>query len=394
MSDWRSDITEASFRGVFFHVADATGTAGRRVATHEYPQRDEPYHEDMGREIRDITIEGWLGGDGNSYLPALTELLDAVETAGPGTLVHPLYGELEVVCISCNHTISTAEGGICRLTLTFREAGALLFPAVGASATEAVGTASDGLQSAARLEFLDSFVVSDYPDWVATDAINGVLAQRAQIRLAIMGPGASQIAEAAQLVSALDDLETAVEADVSLVYDPEQLADDLLAIYQLTASLPILRELTTLAGVQSAYAGTQEDEAAAWGNQVALDRYLHRALLGQQAVALAATELAYYQIAVALRDELLARAAAEAELGGSDAAIQGLQDLRVRVAEDIDSRIADLPRLRDHMVAEPTPACVVAYELYGDATRADEITDRNGIPHPGYCSGTLQVLSW
>ena len=41
-----------------------------------------------------------------------------------------------------------------------------------------------------------------------------------------------------------------------------------------------------------------------------------------------------------------------------------------------------------------TPAAVLAYDLYDDASRGEEITRRNGLAHPGFVPPTtLKVLN-
>ncbi|EPR0211413.1 DNA circularization N-terminal domain-containing protein, partial [Escherichia coli] len=45
---WKDRLVEASFRGVPFKVEDEGAPVGRRVETHEYPNRDKPYTEDLG----------------------------------------------------------------------------------------------------------------------------------------------------------------------------------------------------------------------------------------------------------------------------------------------------------------------------------------------------------
>ena len=37
---------------------------------------------------------------------------------------------------------------------------------------------------------------------------------------------------------------------------------------------------------------------------------------------------------------------------------------------------------------ESLPALVVAYKQFADATRVTEVTQRNGIAHPGFCRPT------
>ena len=49
---WPQMLNQASFRGVPFAVYGGDARFGRRLALHEYPGRDKPYIEDMGRSTR------------------------------------------------------------------------------------------------------------------------------------------------------------------------------------------------------------------------------------------------------------------------------------------------------------------------------------------------------
>src|SRR5690606_3408127 len=92
-----------------------------------YPQRDEPYLEDIGRRRRAFTVEGYVLGP--EYFEARDALIRACETSGAGTLVHPFLGALTVSCTSCRVQETTREGGMARFTLSFAEAGENRFPA-------------------------------------------------------------------------------------------------------------------------------------------------------------------------------------------------------------------------------------------------------------------------
>lgn len=46
---WKDRLQDASFRGVPFKVEEESAGTGRRVETHEYPNRDKPYTEDLGK---------------------------------------------------------------------------------------------------------------------------------------------------------------------------------------------------------------------------------------------------------------------------------------------------------------------------------------------------------
>jgi prophage DNA circulation protein len=79
----------------------------------------------------------------------------------------------------------------------------------------------------------------------------------------------------------------------------------------------------------------------------------------------------------------------------SDDVYQVLAGLRSAVAQDLRTRGARLPDLTTYTTPATLPALVVAHRIYGDATRADEITDRNQISHPGFVPGgeELEVLN-
>ena len=79
----------------------------------------------------------------------------------------------------------------------------------------------------------------------------------------------------------------------------------------------------------------------------------------------------------------------------TDAVYAALVGLRAKVSEDLRTRAVALPGMTTYTPQRALPALVVAHRLYGDATRADEITVRNNVRHPGALRGgmDLEVLS-
>ncbi len=62
-------------------------------SVHEYPNRDKPFTEDLGRATRRMTINAYLVGD-DMPINAIVSLA-LLKTGGPGTLVHPQNGEMQ-----------------------------------------------------------------------------------------------------------------------------------------------------------------------------------------------------------------------------------------------------------------------------------------------------------
>lgn len=135
MSLFSSKLRKSSFNGVSFEVTSSNIIFGRRTVTHEYPQRDEPYTEDLGRSARTFDVTGFLVGE--TYIAQTKRLLKVLEESSqdnkPGKLVHPWLGTLNVFLSSKPKIEWQLEQGFTKLTLNFVEAGNLNNPSIAES---------------------------------------------------------------------------------------------------------------------------------------------------------------------------------------------------------------------------------------------------------------------
>jgi prophage DNA circulation protein len=111
----------ASFRGVEFKIDDAARGGGRRQSLFEFPKRDKPYAEDMGRRARKFGVTGYLLGP--DYDAGRDDLIDALEQEGSGQLVHYLFGEFDVSVDTYSVSESRQRGGFSEVSMQFVEAG-------------------------------------------------------------------------------------------------------------------------------------------------------------------------------------------------------------------------------------------------------------------------------
>lgn len=141
---WRSRWRGAKFRGARFHVEAAVRESGRRIVNHEFPKRDVPYAEDMGRRGREFNVRGYIvvyPRDGESelqkkdYVPARDALIKALEEHGPAELQLPLLGVLNVACTRYRVTEENRSGGYCVFDMSFTEFGQA--PAEGTRSSKA-----------------------------------------------------------------------------------------------------------------------------------------------------------------------------------------------------------------------------------------------------------------
>lgn len=147
MSEWSSRLRQASFRGVPFAMLSGDHTQGRRVAVHEFPDRDDPFVEDLGGAAPRLTVRGFLIDEslvygGGDVLTQRTRMEEAASSAGPGALVHPTRGPLQVHCLALT-VGDREEGGWFELAFEFIEAGASTGLDVSSSTSFGVASAVD-----------------------------------------------------------------------------------------------------------------------------------------------------------------------------------------------------------------------------------------------------------
>lgn len=214
---WFDQLQQASFRGVPFGVQGAQGKFGRRVALHEYPNRDKPYVEDMGRSTRKITLTGFLvenslvygGGDVFAQRDAM---VSAAETAGKGTLVHPTLGELQVSVPDGGLTVSERwdQGRYFELGFSFIESGDRLFPTVSATTPDALGSLANSLDLSAALDFISGVT---RPLNLALGTVQGALSLGSAVEATVystVGGFIRQVASVAQDATGLFNLASAL----------------------------------------------------------------------------------------------------------------------------------------------------------------------------------------
>src|SRR4051812_41658896 len=125
---WRDRLQSGSYRGAPFLIQESRGAFGRRNKTHEYPGRDTPWNEDLGKAADRWSIDCLVIGD--DYDSARDALIAALKAKGAATLVHPYLGRVQAsVDGQFQVTDSTLAGGMATFSIQFVEAGADTAPA-------------------------------------------------------------------------------------------------------------------------------------------------------------------------------------------------------------------------------------------------------------------------
>lgn len=418
MSVLSEQLQPASFRGVPFEVEASGITVGRRTVVHEYPQRDRPYVEDMGRATRNITLQCFVVG--SDYLEQAQALMHELEEPGPGTLIHPWLGEMEVTITSVSELQFDQGLGVASVTITATEAGDLEFPAVTADEDTEALEAADAVEKSAVDKFCEDFDLSTINDWVDSalegsllDALNFVSAGDLG-KLFDYAEGVANLADKAMALLSTDPKIFATRLAGALGLS--RWATTVSAWRGVAKSLKNLCKHDKLKARTKAYAERKGEPMSDVTRQVmksqAAIETLVRQLLIAQMVGVSTlvatskdvsspdgeedmrTTTRSYDEIVELRDELCQVLDDELLMEENDEMYQVLDEARTAIF-DVLTHKADA--LQHVVIVKPDdvfPAVVLAYDYHDDADRDLEIARRNGVEHEGFCPASeLRVLS-
>lgn len=419
MADWRDSLLPASIGGVPILVSEVRVQIGRRTISTEFPNRDTPAREDMGRRARRYVVTAYVIGSG--YMAARDAVMDVLESEGPYVFGHPWQGDFPVIldpggAVEVQET--EADGGKASFSFTLVESG-------DPGGVRIVPSTSSALAAAAAAVVVAG--MADLEKELGLDKIGDVLDQaKAALDKATSAMDAAQrkisstlgIAEAVDVAAALHDMKVAA---ASLLGTPGNLLAKLGAIVASIMGLikqADLDDVETFPGgeklirveaalVTTADLGTLDlvtpppypkgpKDPAATAAEANLGKALKVAVVASAAdlfveLPLDSTDTAAKvlgvlggQLAVLLLDPAT-----------SDTLYTNLGALKAALDEHLAGLSTSLPSLGEFTPTTTTPALLIAYNKYGDPTRDLEIVARNLIADPNFVPGgvALQVIS-
>lgn len=401
MSLFSSKLRKASYNGVSFEVTSSTVKFGRRTVTHEYPQRDEPYTEDLGRSARSFDVKGFIVGE--TYIAQTKRLLKALEASSdnnePGKLVHPWLGTLRVYLSSQPQVNWDLEKGVTDITLSFVEAGNLNNPSISESWGNKLRSAVDGFIDDSLSAFdLTMEQIEEYSkviDEIANGSYMDIL-------------GSLQDSNLSKLFDLGDSLENlANTATQALSLGAKDLGKDIASALGLGAYINSVRNWRDSAKalidavknpVFAHHATTTSSTSIEQANS-AITTYTRQLMLANLAgsVSMIGTTLDLYDDEVdeelgirsdievrELRDETFNLLIQEQLNLGTDehALFNDLDDLIINVYHYLSETVLQDNQLVDFTPKTSAPTLTLAYDKYTDALRVDEIVRRNNIINP------------
>ncbi|WP_314188548.1 DNA circularization protein [Yersinia massiliensis] len=422
-TSWRGRLAEGkgTFRGVpFWMIEDATLTGGRRIVRHEYPLRDDGQTEDMGRALRQYAFTAVVLGD--DYFDQRDALIEALEANGVAELVHPNWGTLNVQIETYTVRESCGALGTAIFSITFSPAADDTAPIE----TEDTQLNSDSLADSLLSDVQTAWATATEKMADATAAMNEV--EKTVNTLTNGVRGLTSSSGGASLLAAALALKGSI---THLINTPGQLFGDMFdlikGISETGASAVSSRALKkTLVGVQTQF--TSNEPAVAHIQQImntAVTTYIAAELAevtlaaakegaqvtpgtpaltgGNNGVSLVSPEIQAETEAAAIEtledcnqavselgDVLLDALINTGDMGWFQSSSQ-VRTYRLTFIQHMMATAQNLPTARAVQLTGTEPALVTLYRHTGDVLHLDRFIRRNGIRHPAFVTGGVDV---
>lgn len=397
-------LRKASYEGIQFDVDSATLSFGRRTVTHEFPQRDAPYVEDLGKATRQFSIQGFIVGD--DFIDRSKRLIDKIESqvgtdrrANHGKLVHPWLGSLEVTPIDNPSITYDKAKRICTFTLTFLEAGN----------ESTKKTTSWANQLLSKADALYAKIFGDWtPDKIAgivddvTSQINSCAAVLSNCQFAQMFNLGNDILEmghdiATSLYNKKEQARSSLLGALGLSQYAQSTTDWKLASIKCTdaITLPVLKPVNVASSTGTSKKLSDKERINEAVDEIKKNFRFVLIANAMGAISMIGEDndvdtdsnskktLSDEQI-LKIRNNLLDAIDAEMLIQGTDdnQDYLDLVDSYVAVYKFLTEKLNGDSGIETVTLKQSEPSFVLAYDKYGDSTRADEIAERNDVINP------------
>jgi prophage DNA circulation protein len=413
---WREQLLPASFRGISFLIPQTSVPVGMKGQLHEFPQRDTPFFEQLGKQSQVHKMTGWvIGAD---CFDRRDKLIEALNTPGGGELVHPWLGKMQVKAGECEMSHDLMGGGMISFDLTFYPDVPLKTPAAKVNTQAQVVDSSESLLTSSLNRYQ-----------TAMGTVNQARLGLMQMRNSLTNVFSVIQQQFAPFVSVFTDVTGFAQ---SLINSPGSLSSLFSSYFSSFSGFNFFGSSSsgrsssggnTGGGYRAAVAeATQQTEAVSSINTVSTVGGTD-AITASQAAANLVQDSTLVQIGlivselpvatqpesiesmpsvdqqavqpivrpdvpvaddvIELRDTLN-EAIHEASLKADPAHYLVLNTFRQTVVKHLTAVAQSGVKLVEVTPAESLSALVLAYRRFGDATRAPEVVQRNRIQHPGF----------
>jgi len=407
-----SRLNEASFRGIPFIVPDESVSRGQKLAIHEYPNSNKRFAEPLGKIPPIIDLTGIVDGlsatnddaeqfkDRQSYVEARWDLERALEEYGPGELIHPIYGTIQV------------QVGEFTVKSNQRKVGEFIFKMQFFSSEEVVPNplpatenTATFLADSARSDLLDA-VEDAYEDPIDSNALEGAV-DYVLDSLDTVNDAIDSVVEPVE--SALAATNTAIAQFRNGVYNIMQTAAGLKAnlLNTYNSFLQLSLDPGTLAAAWDNLIDFEGEEKADTNTVSRANRVNNQIVIEEQTQitgliggfeAAANTDFSTVEELQERIEDLdekfteFFETNEDAILAITPAVRSSVLTLRAKTKEALDDQSSKIWRTSD-ILTRKTSMSLMAYKYYGNIDNIDTLIDLNPEINVANVEGTVKVVA-
>ena len=410
-----------SFRGIACLIEDIDDEFGQHTVVHEMPGRRHVARQNGPMPNRFACNIHFIGP---TYQQDLDTFREALEQSTAGRLVHHWRGSFMVKPEGKISTKwSSSEGGMARLSVTFIEAGDDDQPSVRIETFDLVITEADIAVANMANMVADDFTVAGSNNLAerSTSILDDAFTLIADINNTIQSQFSASNSAGSSVANFGGQVTTLINTPHTMATTTARLIDTVFnTIVSVVDSVgeidpladannvlgALLRGRRVLAAMGAFRSGSSFGDDYSAGNQNTpqqRQRTLNQQRMVQMVrIAFATTTcrtLAQIDVESSTQaSDVYAQVSdgIDALLGDvDDNTYRALVNMRVALGAHLRVNAAQLPASVPYTPKGTLPSLLLAHMIYGDAKRADEIIERNGIAHPGFVPGgvALEILS-
>ena len=391
-------IINGSFKGVPLAITGGGREGGRKVSINQFPNRDTQNVEDLGLLPPKFTLEIIVSDKtGQDYFAYRDSLLQVLESAGPGVLIHPLYGRIEgIAAVSYSLNERFDSFGDSTITVNFETTDNVGIPETSGNVVTEVVEKNEAVKTAAAANIENNFKVTESFTGnfqAGKDKVSGFI-DRAKNSVSFVGDIRDKVDNYAAQVGELS-------AEVnSLVTDPLGLATELDAFMDTVNGLHASYE-STLETMRGFFGFGDDDEQPALVTATNIERVKNNDTINAFTAAtslgnayVAASRINYQttqdidNVTAQLDEQYNAVVAGPADQATKDA----VTDLRIVTLQALDEARVNAKQIVT-VDTLPTSTRLLSFAYHGDDTESELIRELNGLSDVSFIEGELQVVT-
>jgi len=394
------ELSPGSYKGVSFLIANSRVAGGRKDVLHSYPNSDRQTIEDLGLKPRVFDVAAIINSDADNenYIQRRDRFLAILEEGGPGTLIHPLYGQIENI-VARNWTLveDLTELGDGKINITFTVSNDLGVPVKSQNTLSVIEKANDDLLAAINSDVAENYTVNTSNLNSFTDAV------------AILDDMVTEFNSNTNFLQANADKINAFTKDLSefeanittLIISPQALSDSINNLFTTIGNLYPTVEATAdvLAGFFDFNDGkTVRDETTASRIQRNNNDNLMKASMQNMSLSLAYFSTAQIDFETVADIETRADAleiqyqkviAADGLQEDTKSELKNMRSEMQQFFDDQKLTARQLVTVNTHL----TSARLLAYQYYGSSDEGERIADLNDTDDLTFIEGDVTILT-